>query len=207
MVSPYRPLALIVLSCWTWFGCGGRISMPTPQRAADPEDESALNPPPVSPTRFSLSSTAFGPGGLIPIDDTADGKDISPPLKISDQPEAVKELALICEDPDAPTAQPWVHWLLYKIPAETKLLPANIPHLAKLTLPEGAMQGVNSFGGEILGYRGPAPPRGRVHHYHFRLYALDAPLDVKPGLDKLGLINAMEGHVLGETELIGTYRR
>jgi Raf kinase inhibitor-like YbhB/YbcL family protein len=182
--------------------------MPTPQRAIEPEAaDSPLNPPPVSPTRFSLTSTAFRNGGTIPIEHTADGKDISPPLTISDLPEAIKELALICEDPDAPTSKPWVHWLLYKIPADTKVLSAAIPHSGQLTLPPGAMQGVNSFEGQVLGYRGPAPPRGRPHHYHFRLYGLDAPLDLKPGLDKQGLLNAMQGHIEAETELIGIYHR
>jgi hypothetical protein len=181
--------------------------MPTPQRAADPDAPDAAVNPPASPIRLTLRSTAFAGGGAIPIRHTADGNDISPPLTISDAPPGVQEFALICEDPDAPGNKPWVHWLLYKIPGDTTALPANIPHMPRVSMPAGAVQGVNSFGNQVLGYRGPAPPAGRVHHYHFRLYALDAALDVKPGLDKQGLLSAMQGHVLAETDLVGTYHR
>ena len=122
-------------------------------------------------------------------------------------PTATKELALICEDPDAPSAQPWVHWVIYKISPDTRLLPEGIPHPANLRIPEGAVQGSNSWGANTLGYRGPEPPPGKPHHYHFHLYALDAPLDVKSGLDKNGLVAAMKGHVVAEAELVGTYQR
>ena len=86
-------------------------------------------------------------------------------------------------------------------------MPANIPHLAKVPMPAGALQGQTSFDAQLLGYRGPEPPRGKLHHYHFRLFALDAPLNVKPGLDKQQLLDAMQGHILSETDLVGTYHR
>ena len=169
-----------VAGIWLTTGSGcSKETMPTPERATDPEDTAAIEPPPVSPTRFTLKSSAFGQGQPIPVRHTADGSNISPPLAISDQPEAVKELALICEDPDAASSTPWVHWVLYKIPADTKVLPANIPHLAKVPMPAGALQGQTSFDAQLLGYRGPEPPRGKLHHYHFRLFAARRPAECK----------------------------
>ena len=113
---------------------------------------------------------------------------------------------MIVEDPDAPRAEPWVHWVLYKIPADVRTLPEGIPPAPTLDVPLGAMQGKNSWGTD--GYRGPAPPPGHgTHHYHFRLYALDAPLRAAQGLDKPGLLAAMEGHILAQAELVGTYER
>jgi hypothetical protein len=115
-------------------------------------------------------------------------------------------LALIVEDPDAPRAEPWVHWVLYKIPADVRTLAEGIPPSPAPAVPRGALQGKSSWGTD--GYRGPAPPRGHgTHHYHFRLYALDAPLAAAQGLDKAGLLEAMKGHVLAEAELVGTYER
>jgi Raf kinase inhibitor-like YbhB/YbcL family protein len=96
--------------------------------------------------------------------------------------------------------------VLYKIPADVRALTEGIPADPAPDVPPGAMQGKNSWGTD--GYRGPAPPRGHgTHHYHFRLYALDAPLRVSQGLDKRGLLEAMQGHILAEAELVGTYER
>ena len=121
-------------------------------------------------------------------------------------PDEARELALICDDPDAPTPQPWVHWLIYKITADTTGLPEQVPPAAKLDAPVGALQGLNSW--QTIGYRGPAPPPGHgTHHYHFKLYALDATLDLAEALDKPALLKAMAGHVLAEGELVGTYER
>ncbi|MEI8198307.1 MAG: YbhB/YbcL family Raf kinase inhibitor-like protein, partial [Phycisphaerae bacterium] len=108
--------------------------------------------------------------------------------------------------PDAPTPQPWVHWVLYKIPPTLTGLPAGIAGAATLNDPRGALQGQNSF--SKIGYNGPMPPRGHgLHHYHFKLYALDQPLPLAPGLSKEAVLAAMRGHVIGEGELIGTYER
>ncbi len=160
-----------------------------------------------APARLTITSTAFHDGAPIPKRFTGDGENHSPPLTFAHVPTATKELALICEDPDAPSAQPWVHWVIYKISPDTRMLPEGIPHPANLRIPEGAVQGSNSWGTSSLGYRGPEPPPGKLHHYHFHLYALDAPLDVKSGLDKNGLVAAMKGHVVAEAELVGTYQR
>jgi Raf kinase inhibitor-like YbhB/YbcL family protein len=154
----------------------------------------------------TIKSSAFGPGHAIPKQYTGDGKDLSPPLEWSGIPPGTKELALICDDPDAPTAEPWVHWVLYKIPPSTSVLPEGQPTSATLKEPAGALQGKNSWA--RIGYGGPAPPKGHgTHHYHFKLYALDSGLDLPPAVDKKSLLNAMQGHVLAEGELVGTYQR
>jgi Raf kinase inhibitor-like YbhB/YbcL family protein len=153
-----------------------------------------------------VTSPAFTQGNAIPKKHTGDGVDVSPPLAWSNLPEKTKELALICSDPDAPNGD-WVHWVIYKIPAEAKGLPEGVSRKSRLTDPAGAVQGKNSWtDGNDIGYRGPLPPSG-VHHYHFRLYALDAPLEAEPGLDKKGLLGKMKTHILAEGELMGTYQR
>jgi Raf kinase inhibitor-like YbhB/YbcL family protein len=155
---------------------------------------------------MTIRSDAFAEGQPIPRRHTEDGEDLSPPLTWSDPPEGTRELALIVDDPDAPRAEPWVHWVVYKIPPDVRTLPAGIPQSPSLNVPLGALPGKNSWDSD--GYRGPAPPRGHgTHHYHFRLYALDAPLAAAQGLDKAGLLRAMQGHVLAEAELVGTYER
>ncbi len=156
---------------------------------------------------IGLSSPAFEPGGPIPAKYTKDGEDLSPPLSWSGLPESTKELALICDDPDAPRKEPWVHWVLYKIPADCSELPEGLPDTPQLDEPPGALQGTNSWtSGQTIGYRGPDPPGGR-HRYFFKLYALDAELEIKPEADKAALLKAMSGHIVGRGELMGTYER
>ncbi len=155
---------------------------------------------------ISLESAAFAAGKPIPVDYTGDGKDRSPPLSWSDPPARTRSLALVMDDPDAPTEQPWVHWVLYSLPGDLRVLPEGLPTSATLKNPPGAEQGRNSW--NTTGYRGPAPPRGSgVHHYHFTLYALDAALDLELNLDKASLLEAIDGHVLARGELVGTYQR
>ncbi len=158
---------------------------------------------------ITLTSTAFQHGQSIPKKHTRDGEDVSPPLIWEGAPDGTKELALICDDPDAPTRQPWVHWLIYKIPPATKSLPEGVAAGARPDKPTGALQGRNSWSsGRTIGYRGPAPPPGHgVHHYHFKLYALDTEMRLNPSIDKKALLDAMRGHILAEGELIGTYER
>jgi Raf kinase inhibitor-like YbhB/YbcL family protein len=157
---------------------------------------------------IQITSSAFAQGHVIPKNYTGEGADVSPPLAWTRLPEGTKELALVCDDPDAP-AGTWVHWVIYKIPAAAKGLPEGVARKARPKEPAGAMQGNNSWpAGENLGYRGPLPPPGHgVHHYYFKLYALDAPLEVEPGLQKKALLGKMEGHVLAQGELMGTYQR
>lgn len=155
---------------------------------------------------IEIKSEEVEADGSIPTKFTADGQNVSPPIRWSGLPKGTKELAMIVEDPDAPRAEPFVHWVVYRIPAEAPGLPEALPPEANLSTPRGAVQGVNSFG--KVGYGGPAPPKGHgTHHYHFRLYALDTPLNVEGGLDSKSLTVAMSGHVLGQADLVGTYAR
>jgi len=155
---------------------------------------------------ISITSIAFEAGKPIPKKYTGEGEDLSPPLAWSKLPQGAKELALICDDPDAPTPEPWVHWVLYKIAADTTGLPEGLPREKTLKTPAGAAQGVNSF--SKTGYGGPMPPKGHgTHHYHFKLYALDQPVSAPPGVDKRKLLAEIRDHVMAEGELIGTYER
>jgi Raf kinase inhibitor-like YbhB/YbcL family protein len=155
-----------------------------------------------------LTSTAFEQGRPIPKKFTGEGVDVSPPLAWADVPKETRELALICDDPDAPRPTPWVHWVLYKIPADAKGLPEGVARKSRLEEPAGALQGENSWpSGENVGYRGPMPPPGKPHRYFFRLCALDAQLDLKPGMDKDSLLAKIHEHTLATGELMGTYQR
>ncbi|MHC4684742.1 MAG: YbhB/YbcL family Raf kinase inhibitor-like protein [Planctomycetota bacterium] len=148
---------------------------------------------------IKITSSAFADGGLIPAKYTCDGADVSPLLQWDAVPEGTKSIALICDDPDAPMGT-WVHWVLFNLPAETKELAENIP--PDRTLPGGAKQGTNDFG--RIGYG--CPPSG-THRYFFKIYALDAEVDLEAGASKRQLLGAMEGHILGQGQLIGKYKR
>ena len=145
-----------------------------------------------------MASVAFDADRPIPKKHTGEGPDISPPLTWSGVPAGAKELALICDDPDAPTENPWVHWVLYK-------LPPTLPGLQEGDT-GGGLAGKNDF--EKMGYGGPMPPKGHgVHHYQFKLYALDRTVDAGPGLTKEQLLEKMKGHILTQGVLVGTYER
>lgn len=152
---------------------------------------------------MKLESAAFRDGEPIPKAQARDGGDVSPPLSWSGVPAGTKAFALICDDPDAPRGT-WVHWVLFDLPAARTELPAGV---AKGERPApGGAQGRNDFGD--LGWGGPAPPRGHgVHHYEFRLSALDKSLGLPPGATKAQVEAAMRGHVLAQAKLTGTYRR
>ncbi len=150
---------------------------------------------------FELTSTAFANGDPIPMKYTCDDQDISPPLQWKDPPEGTRSFALICDDPDAPGGT-WVHWVLYNLPASTLSLPEAVPSDADL--PDRGRHGQNSWGRP--GYGGPCPPGG-THRYFFKLYALDAELDLAAGASKEELLRAMEGHILASTETMGVYSR
>lgn len=146
--------------------------------------------------RLKISSPVFPHDGTIPPKFTCDGTDVNPPLSVAGIPEKTRSLALIVDDPDAP-ARTWVHWVVWDIPPGTGEIPEN-------SVPAGATQGTNDFGKQRYG--GPCPPSG-THRYFFKLYALDAPLALKPGASKGQVEEAMKGHILGQAELIGRYRR
>jgi Raf kinase inhibitor-like YbhB/YbcL family protein len=151
---------------------------------------------------FSLSSSDFQNGATIPKNFTCDGADMSPELSWSDTPKGSQSFALIADDPDAP-AGTWTHWVIYGLAADAKSLPQNVSKVDQL--PDGGMQGRNDF--RKIGYGGPCPPPGKPHRYFFRLYALDAKLNLKPGASRQEIEQAMKGHVLGQAELMGKYGR
>lgn len=161
------------------------------------------------PARINVTSPVLKEGEAIPKDYTADGRNVSPPIVWSDLPAGTKELALICEDPVAPTPQPFVHWVVYKIPPTAKGLPEGLPIDDTTPLPaelKGTIQGLSGFRRPI--WHGPAPPKpGVTHRYHFIVYALDAELEAKPGMNKTQLLEAMKGHVIGQGQMVATYTR
>jgi Raf kinase inhibitor-like YbhB/YbcL family protein len=160
------------------------------------------------PKTMNVRSAAFEDGQPIPTKFTEEGEDVSPPLAWDNVPEGTKELALVCDDPDAPSSEPWVHWVIYKIPATVRELPEGLRTDATLEKPVSALQGKNSWPDDrTVGYRGPAPPPGKTHHYHFKVYALDRALDFQPETDKAKLVKAMAGCILAWGELVGTYER
>lgn len=179
-------------------GCGAG---PSPTTTPRPPAPTAPQEQGVEAMLFQLTSSAFAPGEPIPQKHSCDGDDISPPLRWSDPPHSTQSLALIADDPDAP-AGTWVHWVLYNLPAQTLTLPQAIPPDAELA--DGGQHGQNSW--KRLGYGGPCPPSG-THRYFFKLYALDIVLDLDAGKNREQLMAAMEGHILAQAEVMGTYSR
>jgi Raf kinase inhibitor-like YbhB/YbcL family protein len=151
---------------------------------------------------LTLQSSAFRDGERIPRKYTGDGENLRPPLSWSGVPEGTRSLALIVDDPDAPGAAPFVHWLVYDLPQTLSGLPEG---RAGEGLPTGAEQGRNSFGRD--GYAGPQPPPGHPHRYRFQLRALDQADHLPAGLDRRALEAALKGHALAEAVLVGTYQR
>ncbi len=144
---------------------------------------------------FKLTVKGFAAQASIPRRFTCDGEDVSPALNWSGEPSRTKSFALILDDPDAPGGT-FTHWLLWDIPARVH------------SLDEGDLigkAGTNDFGKR--GYSGPCPPRGKAHRYFFRLYALDAPLDVPAGAGRAALERSLKSHVIGEAEYMGRYQR
>ncbi|MFP4563612.1 MAG: YbhB/YbcL family Raf kinase inhibitor-like protein [Spirochaetia bacterium] len=150
---------------------------------------------------MEITSTEFREGEPIPSKYSCDGQDISPPLAWKDIPEGTKSLALIADDPDAP-GKTWVHWVVYDIPPTVNGFSESVAASEKLE--GGGTQGVNDF--KRIGYGGPCPPSGE-HRYYFKLYALDRVLNESPGLSKQKLEQLMEGKILDQCSLMGTYAR
>lgn len=144
---------------------------------------------------MEIISPAFEQNQPIPKKFTGEGEDVSPPLNFEGIPAGTKSLALIVEDPDAPMGT-FEHWLVWNISPETQQIAegGSVPR-----------QGRNDFG--VLNYRGPLPPPGNPHRYHFIVYALDLVLKLPDGSDKAQLLSAMHGHIIAKAELIGTYKR
>lgn len=151
---------------------------------------------------LQVTSTAFQEGLPIPPRFTCTEQDLSPALAWTGAPGGTKSFALICDDPDAPMGT-WVHWVIFNLPADSTGLPEGVP--IEPMLATGAVQGKNSW--KKIGYGGPCPPPGKPHRYFFKLYALDRtlPLDAQAG--KRDVESAMQGHILAQGQLMGTYRR
>ncbi|HXZ18572.1 MAG TPA: YbhB/YbcL family Raf kinase inhibitor-like protein [Candidatus Acidoferrales bacterium] len=149
---------------------------------------------------LQLTTSAFPAGGSIPKKFTCDGADVSPALSWTDAPAGTQSFALIVDDPDAP-GRVWVHWVLYNLPGATQKLAEGMAKDPEMG--DGSRQGRNDFG--KIGYSGPCPPRGTVHRYFFKLYALDSKVDLKPGSTKSDVERTMKSHILAQSELIGTF--
>ena len=183
--------------------------MPAKDGASAPQDTPKELAGKILPTSKSaaleIASPAFKSGERLDRRYSAYGEDISPELRWEKGPEGTKSYALLMEDPDAATPKPFVHWILFNVPADVTDLREGVPGTAALALPEGAMQGTNSRGS--VGYFGPRPPADGEHHYHFQLFALDTTLALKPGAARKDVIDAMNGHVLAHGEIVGVFKK
>jgi Raf kinase inhibitor-like YbhB/YbcL family protein len=161
------------------------------------------------PTAITVTSPTIKANETVPVDHTADGKNLSPALMWSGAPANTKQFALVYDDPDVVFGgQTFVHWVVYKIPGTAKGLPGELPMDAVLTAPPeiaGAIQGLSGF--KRTGYRGPAPPPGKPHHYTWTVYALDAELPLEQGLNRNQLMEAIKGHIIGQGSLVAIYER
>lgn len=150
-----------------------------------------------------LLSRAFGSNEPIPTRYTCDGENSSPKLEIRSVPSTTKSLVLIVDDPDAPQKNPFVHWVLYNIPANIVFLGQGMSKIAQF--PNGTCQGINDF--NKIGYDGPCPPPGPAHRYFFRCYALDIVIPYEPNMTKDRLLKLCQGHIIDQAQLIGIYQR
>jgi Raf kinase inhibitor-like YbhB/YbcL family protein len=173
-------------------GCGSAAS--EPKGSAPGGKEAGMG--------FTIKTAAFPNEGTIPKKFTGDGPDVSPALEWSGAPAGTRAYALIMDDPDAPVGT-WVHWVIYDIPATQASLPEGLPKQGGPST--DASQGRNSWAN--TGYQGPAPPPGKPHRYHFKLYALSAPTGLAPGADKGAVERAIKGKVLAVATWIGRYGR
>ncbi len=192
--------SMLLTLCLSACGAGGA------GREAAPPDSSVVGQSTKEEATmpFTLESDAFAAGEPIPARFTCDGENVSPALRWSGAPQGARTFALVVDDPDAPR-KTWVHWVAYDLPADAGGVPEGVAAGSRPGALGGGANGENDFGD--LGYGGPCPPPGAPHHYHFRLSALDAPLGLDPGATKAEVEAAMQAHVVGRAELVGTYAR
>jgi Raf kinase inhibitor-like YbhB/YbcL family protein len=150
---------------------------------------------------IKLTSSAFAEGGEIPVQYACTGQNQSPPLAWTGVPAEAKTLALVLDDPDVPI-NPFVHWVVYDLPANVTQLPAGVP--AQGDLAGGGRQGRNGL--LKIGYGGPCPPPGPAHRYYFKLYALNTELNLPAGASKQDLLKAMYGHIIDQGQLMGRFK-
>ncbi len=181
----------LLFGCFLALACSGADRAGAGPLAVDrPETRSAAS--------LRVTSSGFAANGTIPLTFSPYGQGRSPALAWSGLPSGTKSLALMMEDPDATSARPFVHWLVWNVdPTRSGIAEASIP--------AGARQGRNSHG-DIF-YFGPRPHGSRPHHYHFQLFALDRMLDLPGGADRNALLAAMNGHVLAKGDLVGLFRQ
>jgi Raf kinase inhibitor-like YbhB/YbcL family protein len=168
-------------------------------QTAPPEQKA---PPGGDKMPFIITSTAFADGAEIPVKYTCDGQNISPQLNWGDGLPGTASFVLILEDPDAQVKN-FTHWVIFNLPPDTPGLPEAVTKDTRLA--SGALQGKNGAG--TIGYFGPCPPRGSPHHYRFTLYALDKSLDLTAGATKNQVLEAIEGHILAQSQFVGLYQR
>lgn len=155
---------------------------------------------------MDVTSPVFEDSAEIPTRFTCEGEDPSPPLRIQGVPDEAETLAIIVDDPDAPRPEPWVHWLIWNLPAGTDTLPEGYPPSGSGPPIAQARQGENGFGD--VRYGGPCPPPGHgTHRYRFHVYALDGPLDAAEGAPRAELEKGMQGRIVAEAQLTGTFER
>jgi len=156
---------------------------------------------PIPGQSLEVHSVSFADGGAIPRRFTCDGAGVSPGLQWSAVPEKTKSIAIVMDDPDAPVD--FTHWLVYNIPADARSLTENAR--GQSAMPMGTLEGANSYGRS--GYAGPCPPAGQLHHYYFRLYALDIRLHLPQGANRKEVDAALVHHVVAQAQTIGVYQR
>lgn len=190
---------LLVLICILLSACASSATL-------QPITTEAATTNPITPEAdmtFNLTSDAFISGQSIPAKYSCIGKNISPALAWNEPPAGTQSFALIVDDPDAP-GQTWVHWVLFNIPANTRGLQEDLPITGKNVDPNALFVGNNSSG--KTGYQGPCPPSG-THRYFFKLYALDTTISLLPGATKEQVLKEMDGHILAQAGLLGTFSK
>jgi Raf kinase inhibitor-like YbhB/YbcL family protein len=202
-MKKYTNLWIFALSGFIFVAIGCLILyLLGPAENGDPYGISEGTPSTVNPEdSMKLTSPAFAANAPIPIKFTCKGEDLSPALDWGDPPADARSFALLMDDPDAPMGT-WVHWVLFNLPASTRSLPEGVS--PDKNLKDGSIQGLTSA--HSTGYHGPCPPSG-THRYFFKLYALDITLALDSSADKSALLEAMEGHILAQTELMGTFAK
>jgi Raf kinase inhibitor-like YbhB/YbcL family protein len=182
MKKPIALLCLIAAACSSSAPAAGTLAVDRPETKTD--------------QLLVVTSPAFGHGGSIPLRYSAYGANEVAPLAWSALPSGSRSLALIVEDPDASTPQPFVHWVVWDLPPGPGAIPQAL---------SGAAQGKNGAGNNA--WRGPHPPDAKPHHYHFELFALDRELDLPATTGRDELVAAMSGHVVGKGQIVGVFTK
>ena len=206
--GPRRVVAVLLLVALTAFACKPAKETSVADQHKPQHSPEALTLGRIQPRTgggIELTSEAFPDEGAIDLRHSSYGDNLSPPLRWTPV-EGAGAYAIVLEDPDAPMEKPFVHWMIWNIPGQVTSLSEGLPNNAQLVTPQDAVQGKND--NDSFGYFGPRPPQGHgVHHYHFQIFALDGPLTLHTDADLRALTNAMQGRVIADGELVGTYEQ